>query len=158
MKRYLPTFHQVEMNLSVGLRTGHMLAQHLLSGTTGVKEVDVTEGTVAKKVKFAQNGFIGQQTAAQTVQFLGEGADFSGVSGPLFVHFTEELHPTSNELMHYAEEEYGVPGEIYPRMIALYPGDQFTTTVNYTNATGRFWIEPATMPNGVTGYKYTFKG
>lgn len=104
------THKVVEINLSTGLRTGHMLAQHAYKD--GSK-------------KFVDNGIFFRMSKkdADTLVLPGD----TNAVGPYFLHYTEELDTTglvSASKYFTVEIENGV---CYPRCIALYPGDTFTT-------------------------------
>lgn len=140
----LPTAKVVEINKSTGLRIGHMLAQQPLKVAdvaAGAADQVITQGTE----KFLSNGFIGFQDVNGEVT-VAEAA--AGVSNPQpYLHFTEELMGGYSQfLKHYMTKfEDSATNEVYPRMIALYPGDIFTTD-NFvgTDAEGLVTIDPAT--------------
>lgn len=112
----------VEINLSTGLRIGHMLSQHAYKDSTN---------------KYVDNGnfFRLDKTNVDNVVL----ADNANAVGPYFLHYTEELFTTGlvDGLKYFTDEI--VDGVCYPRCIALYVGDTFTTD-NYTgtlsNASG----------------------
>ena len=115
------THKVVEVNLSTGLRTGHMLAQH--------------------KYEYAKNGAVGtvdngcffRMSKANPDQVVL--ADNSNAVGDYFLHYTEELFTTGlvDSFKYFAvecdEEVIGATSYYYcyPRCIALYTGDTFTT-------------------------------
>ena len=104
----------VEINLSTGLRTGHMLAQHAYKDAVN---------------SFVDNGnFFRMSKAAVDEVVL---ADNANAVGPYFLHYTEELFTTGlvDSFKYFTDEI--VDGVCYPRCIALYAGDTFTTD-NYT--------------------------
>lgn len=109
-----PTHKVVEINLSTGLRTGHMLAQHAYKDAVNA---------------YLDNGcFFRMSKAAADEVVL---ADNANAIGPYFLHYTEELLTNGivDAYKYFAVElEDGV---CYPRCIALYAGDTFTTD-NYT--------------------------
>lgn len=105
------TAHKVvEINLSTGLRTGHMLAQHAYKND---------------KDKFVDNGNFFRMSKAATDEVVL--ADDVNAVGPYFLHYTEELETTGlvSALKYFTDEI--VDGVCYPRCIALYAGDTFTT-------------------------------
>lgn len=117
---YLPEFKVFEVNNLVGLRSGHMLSQ--IPADSGIKVV--TKGNT----KFIENGIIVGLSKNGTVENFD--ADKHGV---MFVHFTEELNTLIDELKYFAvpveKTDAGVDdfASTYPRCIALYIGDTFTT-------------------------------
>ena len=178
----LPVGKVVEINKSTGLRIGHMLAQQPLkvADVAGITATQIhTQGTQ----KFLFNGFIGFQNLAGEVTLV-EGS--AGVTAPQpYLHFTEELMGGHSQfLKHYMTKfQDSDTDEVYPRMIALYPGDLFTTD-NYTgiedspvaivNALGQLELVAAitpttgqlvfraaktTLPDGVTvAYQFEYIG
>lgn len=107
------TEHKVlEANLSTGLRTGHMLAQHpFAKPTSGVAKDYIDNGLL---FTLGTDGVLALAQAT-TVE-------------PVFIHFTEELQ-VLNFLSgrKYFTVEYEENGVAYPRCIALYVGDTWTT-------------------------------
>ena len=161
--KYLPTFKYMEVNDLVGLRSGHMLSQ---------VPADANIAKVAKgDNKFIENGLIVGLSATGTVE------NFDKSKHPvMFVHFTEELNTLIDELKYFAVE--APDGEkVYPRCVALYVGDTFTST-NYagTLSTAKyakvvdgvptlqtaadvdtaFIAVPSDMPNGDEAGQLTF--
>lgn len=110
---YLPTFKVVEINRSTGLVAGHVISQFPADVSMTVKTV----GTV----NFAENGLIVGLNSDLTVGNF----DATAHAQP-FLLYVEELNTFMNGLKYYATEE-DADGEIYPRGIALYVGDAFTT-------------------------------
>lgn len=161
--KYLPTFKYMEVNDLVGLRSGHMLSQ--VPADAAITKV--TKGDN----KFIENGLIVGLSATGTVE------NFDKSKHPvMFVHFTEELNTLIDELKYFAVE--APDGEkVYPRCVALYVGDTFTTT-NYagTLSTAKyakvvdgvptlqtaadvdtaFIATPSDMPNGDEAVELTF--
>lgn len=109
----------VEINLSVGIRTGHMLAQHAYKPTDGSTTVD--------------NGLFFRMSKANPDEVVL--ADDENAVGPYYLHYTEELitHGLSTALKYFAVDVKD--GVCYPRLIALYSGDTFTTD-NFTGDLG----------------------
>lgn len=158
---YLPKFKMLEVNNLAGLRIGHMLAQTPAADDITVKQVG--------DVKFIENGLIVGLGAENKIQNYDKTKH-----AQMFVHYTEEL----NTLLPGAEY-FAVPVEedgTYPRCIALYIGDAFTTN-NYTGtyegakyakvaATGVLELQaaadadsafiaiPGTLPNGEEGVEF----
>lgn len=164
---YLPTFKIVEINRSTGLVMGHVLSQFPLDPlSTLINSTYTTE--------VLENGFI---------VGLGEGLlvdsyDATIMAQPFLV-FTEELNTFMDGLKYFATEA-DAEGDIYPRAIALYVGDAFTTN-NYVVGTAvapafakvvngvltlqdtatvntLFAVEESTLPLGDLAYKFTYVG
>lgn len=161
--KYLPTFKYMEVNDLVGLRSGHMLSQ--IPADAAITKVSKGDA------KFIENGLIVGLSATGTV----ENFDKSKHS-VMFVHFTEELNTVVDELKYFALE--APDGEkAYPRCVALYVGDTFTTT-NYDGTLNTakyakvvagvptlqtaadddtaFIATPSDMPNGDEAVELTF--
>lgn len=159
---YLPKFKVFEVNNLTGLRSGHMLAQTKADAAIATKTVGDYE--------FIENGIIVGLSATNTVE------NFDATKhSQMFVHYTEELNTVLPDLEYFAVpvEEEGT----YPRCIALYVGDTFTTN-NYTgtyegakyakvtngvlelqaaaDADSAFIATPTTMPNGAQGVEFTY--
>jgi uncharacterized repeat protein (TIGR02543 family) len=116
---YLPTFHAVEINRSTGLVMGHVLSQN----EAGADLTLVTKSGY----DFLENGVIVGLSNDRTI----ENYDFEKHSQP-FLIFSEELNDFMSGLKYFAQEE---TDEFYPRAVALYPGDAFTTN-NYSGVFG----------------------
>lgn len=161
--KYLPTFKYMEVNDLVGLRSGHMLSQ--IPADAAITKVSKGDA------KFIENGLIVGLSATGTVE------NFDKSKHPvMFVHFTEELNTVVDELKYFALE--APDGEkAYPRCVALYVGDTFTTTnYNGTLNTAKyakvvdgvptlqtaadvdtaFIAVPSDMPNGDEAVQLTF--
>lgn len=116
--KYLPKFKYMEVNNLTGLRSGHVLAQSKAAA-------GITKVTKGDNNKFIENGLIVGLGAT------GEVENFDATKHiTMFVHYTEELNTVIDELQYFAVEANDGE-EAYPRCIALYVGDTFTTT-NYT--------------------------
>lgn len=161
--KYLPTFKYMEVNDLVGLRSGHMLSQ--IPADAAITKVSKGDA------KFIENGLIVGLSATGTVE------NFDKSKHPvMFVHFTEELNTVVDELKYFALE--APDGEkAYPRCVALYVGDTFTTT-NYDGTLNNakyakvvdgvptlqtaadddtaFIATPSDMPNGDEAVELTF--
>ena len=159
---YLPKFKVFEVNNLTGLRSGHMLAQTPADAAITTKSVG--------DYKFIENGLIVGLSATNTVENFDKTKHCQ-----MFVHYTEELNTVLPDLEYFAVpvEEEGT----YPRCIALYVGDTFTTN-NYTgtltgakyakvvngvlelqtaaDADSAFIVAATTMPNGSEGAEFTF--
>lgn len=150
---YLPTFKYMEVNNLTGLRSGHVLAQS--KANASIKKVTVGSH------KFIENGILVGLDADGTIN------NYDKSKHPvMFVHFTEELNTVIDELDKFAVE---ADGDAYPRCIALYVGDSYTTN-NYSgdlegakfakvvdgvatlqtaaDADTAFIAVPSTLPNG----------
>lgn len=119
----MPKHKVVEMNLSTGLRIGHIIAQS--------KFKQPTEGTNA--LEYLDNGFLLQFNDKGDLQLASresEGVDKSYLA-PTFLHYSEE-HVTfyDNYSLDMFTVTYDEEGVAYPRGVALYAGDTFTTN-NY---------------------------
>ena len=163
---FLPTFKVLEMNNLTGLRNGHMLSN------MKAKVEKIATKTVGEN-KFLENGLILGLDADGTV------SNYDPASHKMpFVHYTEELLTLVNELQYYAEPI--VDGVVYPRCVALYVGDTFTTN-NYTGTienngdgyatvdagvlklqTGAegamFKATASSLPNGELAYEFLYLG
>lgn len=169
IRGFLPTFKVFEVNNLTGLRNGHMLAQM----KADVKNIaKVTAGNS----EWVENGIIVGLDAAGTISNY----DPAKHEQP-FVHYTEEILPVFSELRLFAceieKEDEEDAGTVYPRAIALYVGDTFTTN-NYTgtyegakyakvvggvltlqtaaDANTMFTATPTTMPNGEEGVEFQY--
>ena len=114
---YVPTFKVVEPNRLTGLITGQVLSQ--FQATEGVKQEN------SAGVTYLENGVILGLNKDLTL-----GAFDSTTHKQALLHFTEELNTFLSGNNKFAVEE-DQDGELYPRAIALYVGDSFTTN-NYT--------------------------
>lgn len=157
---YLPKFKVFEVNNLTGLRNGHMLAQTPADAAIAVKTVGDYD--------FIENGIIVGLSATNTVENFDKTKHCQ-----MFVHYTEELNTILPDLEYFAVpvEEDGT----YPRCIALYIGDTFTTN-NYSGELGTakyakvvngiltmqtaadvdsaFIVTKTTMPNGEDGAEF----
>lgn len=155
---FLPTFKVLEVNNLTGLRNGHILSN-----------MKADAATVSGK-NYLENGIILGLNADGTV------GNYTSSHKQAFVHYTEELLTFSSELKHFAEPI--VDGVVYPRCIALYVGDTFTTN-NYAGsitgdgyakvvngvltlqaeATGaNFKATVSTLPDGSDAYEFLYIG
>lgn len=160
--KYLPKFKSMEVNNLTGLRSGHMLSQFKANSSIAKKAVG--------DVNFIENGILVGLDSDGTINNFDKTKH-----GVMFVHYTEELNTVLDELQYFAVEiEDGVA---YPRCIALYVGDTFTTD-NYTgtyegakfakvtngvldlqtaaDADTAFIVGLTTMPNGSKAVEATF--
>ena len=160
---YLPTFKVVEVNNLVGLRSGHMLAQQKAAADIATKSYG--------EYKFIENGIICGLNADGTIGNY----DVAKHGAAMFLHYTEELNTYIDELKYFA-----VPveeGVAYPRCIALYVGDSFTTN-NYAGTEegakfakvvggvltlqaaadkdSAFIVVESSLPTGEKAYEFTF--
>ena len=129
----MANYKEVEANNLVGLRNGHIIAQ------TPLLKTDYNQAVVENGLIFVHNGAkLGLMTAG-TIENV-----------PL-LHFTEELLFEGRQMLKDFAVEWNDEDIAYPRAIALYVGDTFTTN-NYTGtplATDKY-----TVTNGVFT-KYT---
>lgn len=122
---YMPTFKVIEMNRSTGLVMGHVLSQNL-GGT-----VLTSNTTAAPGYTFIENGIVVGLSNDRTI----ENFDPEKHAQP-FIVFTEELNTYLDALKYFATEV--VNRVVYPRAVALYNGDVWTTnnySGTYTNQT-----------------------
>lgn len=130
----LPKFKVVEVNNSVALRNGHMLAQSP-AYQAGFANTLKTAGTY----KFLENGLIVCLDSDGTVI-----ENAAGATQP-FIIYTEELDAGPlNGLNQFAEVFEDAAVAVYPRCLALYVGDTFTTD----NISGAIADGFATITNG----------
>ena len=129
MPRTYLVFKVVEINLSTGIRIGHIVAQQPFADATAAAL------TAHSNDGYVDNGFFFK---------LNEDAEVvvpaSGV-GPMYLHYTEELL-TDRQLL----SDFAITEDEYPRLIALYTGDVFTTN-NYTGTAatnGVAFVNPVT--------------
>ena len=113
------THKVLEANLSTGIRAGHMLAQHpFTKPVSGVAKDYIDNGLL---FTLGSDGELNLATATTTE--------------PVFIHYTEELQVLdflSGNKYFTVEYENEVA---YPRCIALYVGDVWTTD-NYVEYSG----------------------
>lgn len=166
------THKVVEMNQSTGLRIGHMVAQTPF--VKGVKQLDSLD-----------NGYILALDTAKDELKLAAGNE-----SRLFIHFTEEHMPIMNAGLKYFTVPFikgakadGSEDYCYPRAIALYENDTWTTN-NFAGdqpeaatvatidkgqfvidkaapaTTGHLFIaKPTTLPDGKTdAVQFTYVG
>lgn len=131
--KFLPEFKVFEVNNLTGLRNGHILAQ--------MKGADNLAAKTVGSEKYIENGIICGLNGNGTI-----GNYVAGTHKTAFVHYTEEILSVFPELKYFA-----VPvedGVVYPRCIALYAGDSFTTN-NYTGSIEDNGDGYAVVENGV---------
>lgn len=162
------THKVVEMNQSTGLRIGHMVAQ-----TPFVKGDETLDSL--------DNGYILALDTAKDGLKLAVGDE-----NRIFIHFTEEHMPIMNAGLKYFTVPFmgeGKTAYCYPRAIALYENDTWTTNnfvgeqpeaetvaavingqfvIDKTGAanTGHLFIaKPTTLPDGKTAaVQFTYVG
>lgn len=165
--KFLPEFKVVEPNRLTGLVTGHVLSQFpLATDSTLINDVN-------GKVNVIENGAI----VGLNADLLVDAYDAKTMGHPFLV-FTEELNTIFDGLKFFATAE-DADGEIYPRGVALYVGDVFTTN-NYAGATEAathakvvdgvltlqtaadadtlFAVEESTLPLGDEAFKFIYIG
>lgn len=154
--KFLPEFKVFEVNNLTGLRNGHIVAQMK------------ADATIVGDKEYVENGIIMGLNADGTL-----GAYDSTKHAVPFVHYTEEILTWLPELKYFA-----VPvedGVVYPRGIALYVGDSFTTnncsgSGAYAKVVGGvltlqsgaegaiFKATASTLPSGEPAYEFLYIG
>lgn len=154
--KFLPEFKVFEVNNLTGLRNGHIVAQMK------------ADATIVGDKEYVENGIIMGLNADGTL-----GAYDATKHAVPFVHYTEEILTWIPELKYFA-----VPvedGVVYPRGIALYVGDSFTTNncsgsgayakvvagvlTLQTEAEGAmFKATASTLPSGEPAYEFLYIG
>lgn len=137
---FLPTFKVFEVNNLVGLRNGHILAQM----RADVENIAKSAVKNNNGVEYLENGIIVGLDAEGTISNY----DPAKHDAP-FVHYTEEILTWLPELRLFAcPIEDGV---VYPRAIALYVGDTFTTNnhVEVDEEADRATLKFAKVTDGV---------
>jgi hypothetical protein len=128
MARRYDEFKVVEINNSLALRIGHVVAQQPLAKA----DIEATGKVVPVSVNgYLDNGFffkLNGNTGAVKVPADGNatGPVYLGYSDPLL-----DLRENYGLLKDFAEQFDD--GVLYPRLVALYPGDVFTTN-NFAGA------------------------
>jgi hypothetical protein len=160
----LPVFKVVEINNSVGIKSGHIIAQAPLRKIDYLA-TNATPGTGDGAQEYVENGSIlyldvdGRLKSPVRVN-----AAIKAAQQPI-LHFTEELFTTglSEELRHYALE-FNDENIAYPRGLVLHVGDAFTTnnftgtlataTLAVINGLGQFvlYADMAAVGTAVTDY------
>lgn len=134
--KHLPTHKVLEVNLSVGLRISHMLAQMpFAKPATGVAK------------DFIDNGLLFEMDSKTGAVALADNT----ATGQLFIHYTEELMNSIVSGFKYFTVEYDANGVAYPRLIALYSGDTYTTD-NFVITTKT--TDGAVAPANTSEYNY----
>lgn len=170
--KLLPEFKVVEMNRSTGLTAGHVVSQFVLNpASTLINKVN--EGA-ENEFHVIENGFIVGLDRDLIVDKYN-----SSTHGQPFLVFTEELNRLFSGLKWYATEE-DADGDIYPRLVALYVGDAFTTN-NYDedsttdpkfakvvngvltlqdsgDSDTMFAVEESTLPDGSDAMRFIYIG
>lgn len=149
---FLPKFKQIEPDNLLGLTMGYVLAQRptkYTDGTYGVKTVTYGDA------KFIENGILCALDAD------GKVVDAEGTEKQLFIHFTEELNTVIEGRKYFAVEGNG--DETFLRLVALVPGSEWTTNVEYdaevlTAAGIIVTDENATLPTGEAAKSYLYVG
>lgn len=111
----------VEMNVSTGLRTGHLLAQQAYGADTAYNKA----GTA---VDYLDNGSL------LALNAKGEIVQATDLEGTVYVHYSEEnMKFLDSASLDMFTVQLSADEKSYPRAIALYEGDKFTTD-NYKAA------------------------
>jgi hypothetical protein len=120
MARRYDEFKVVEINNSLALRTGHVVAQQPLS----LANTKLTNKVVPVSVEgYLDNGFFFKLDAAGDVRVPADGI------GPVYLGYNDallDLRENYGLLKDFAEA-FDDDDLVYPRLVALYPGDVFTT-------------------------------
>ena len=140
---YLPSFKVVEPNKLAAFHTGQVLSQNVYGG-----EAATTVGTV----DFLENGLIlgldsDLQIGDYTAEHITSEETVAASHKQPVLHFTEELNTFLDGNKRFAVEE-DADGEIYPRALALYVGDVFTTDNYDLNGKTLANVEFATVVGG----------
>lgn len=132
---FLPKFNIIEPNNLKGLQPGFVVAQVEPAGVydNDGKILATITNTLVNTTKVAghylvENGQLAILTGAGYDAFDGSAAD--AATCPLFVTYTEELLPFGNDYKYYAADVEHDPA----RLVQLIPGDEWTTTIDPTNA------------------------
>ena len=115
MARRYDEFKVVEINNSLALRTGHVVAQQPLA-LADLKPTVSVNG-------YLDNGFFFRLDVDGTVQAPADGV------GPVYLGYNDallDLRENYGLLKDFAEA-FDDDDLMYPRLVALYPGDVFTT-------------------------------
>jgi len=123
----LPVFKVVEINNSVGLKSGHLIAQAPLRKIDYLA-TNATPGSGDGAEDYVQNGSIlFLDVDGRLKSPIRVNAAVKAAQQPI-LHFTEELFTTglSEELRHFAVE-FNDDDIAYPRGLVLHVGDSFTT-------------------------------
>lgn len=157
---YLPKFKVVEPNRLTGLVAGHIISQFKL---------DPADALIAGTgdTRHIENGYIvGLDKDGELKKYAGKGQPF--------LVYTEELVTFLDGNNRFATFADGY-GDIYPRAVALYVGDVFTTnnyagtgkyakiangvlTLTDTGADAVFLVEDAYLANGDPAKKFIYVG
>ena len=120
MARRYDEFKVVEINNSLALRTGHVVAQQPLAKAA----IEATGKVVPVSVDgYLDNGFFFKLDAAGAVRVPVDGV------GPVYLGYNDallDLRENYGLLKDFAEA-FDAGNVLYPRLVALYPGDVFTT-------------------------------
>lgn len=123
----LPVFKVVEINNSVSIKSGHIIAQAPLKKINYLA-TNATVGQGNGAADFVENGSILYLDVDGELKSPIRASAIIKASQPAILHFTEELFTTglSEELRHFALE-FNDENEAYPRGLVLHVGDAFTT-------------------------------
>ena len=128
----------VDLNQSTGLRTGHVVAQQAYANTTAFN----AKGEV---VNYLDNGLL------MVLNAKGELDLANSTEGSVFVHADEEhIKFMDNASLDMFTLYLDAKEKTYPRAVALYEGDKFTTDMFKADAVlkhGVYYV--VTVVNGV---------
>jgi hypothetical protein len=120
MARRYDEFKVVEINNSLALRIGHVVAQQPLDKD----DIEASGKVVPVSVDgYLDNGFFFKLDAAGAVRVPVDGV------GPVYLGYSDallDLRENYGLLKDFADK-FGDDDVIVPRLVALYPGDVFTT-------------------------------
>lgn len=139
-----PEFKIVEVNNLTGLRIGHVMAQRV------AKVADVAHTTYGTQ-DVLENGVVVGLDADGTIKNFAEGVPFLVYLEPLI----DGYHVGADQ----QGEAFDENGEVYPRAVALYAGDTFTTN-NYDAGEVADTVDTcfAKVVNGVLALQVTETG
>lgn len=123
----LPVFKVVEINNSVALRSGHIIAQAPLKKINYLA-TNATPGTGDGAESYVQNGSVLYlDVDGELKSPIRVNSAVKAAQQPI-LHFTEELFTDgiSEELRHFAVD-FNEDNIAYPRGLVLHVGDSFTT-------------------------------
>lgn len=160
MARNFDVFKVVEVNNSAALRIGHVVAQQPLDKA----DIEASGKVVpVSKDGYLDNGFFFKLNAAGEVRVPADGI------GPVYLGYNEAILDLREDygLLSDFAEKFDDDDLMYPRLVALYPGDVFTTNnfagtaptgantaLAYVNfATGVLTV--GTLPEGYEGPQFS---
>jgi hypothetical protein len=162
MARRYDEFKVVEINNSLALRIGHVVAQQPLAKA----DIEATNKVVPVSVDgYLDNGFFFKLNNAGAVKVPADG----NATSPVYLAYNDallDLRENYGLLKDFAEA-FDDDDLMYPRLVALYPGDVFTTnnfagTAPSAGATALAYVNFATgvltvgsLPEDYVGPKFS---